>query len=99
MRTQTSHNASSEIAIFGRLLRAEQGELSDELAEYLLSLGFGKADQARMLRLADRNQRGRLSAAEQSELNNYVKASHLLALLHSKVRRSRRSKTKLASRR
>ena len=38
--------------------------------------------------LAERNQEGSLSSEEQEELQNYVKAGHLLALLHSKARKS-----------
>ncbi len=42
--------------------------------------------------LAERNQEGALSAAEKDELRNYVKAGHLLALLHSKARKSLKRK-------
>jgi len=38
--------------------------------------------------LAARNQEGTLSAEEKEELQNYVKASHMLALMHSKARKS-----------
>ena len=79
---------TNELAIFGRLLKADQGDLSCDLARYVLTLGFGEDDQARMRELAERNQAGGLSTAEQEELRNYVKAGHLLALLHSKARKS-----------
>ncbi len=79
---------TSELAIFGRLLRIDEGDLGQELARYVLTLGFGEGDQARMQDLAARNQDGALSPAEKKELQNYVKASHLLALLHSKARKS-----------
>jgi hypothetical protein len=81
-------NRTSEVAIFGRLIRAEHGDLSRPLARYLLTLGFEEADQARMSDLAARNQEGRLSPEEKEELMNYVKAGHLLAVLHSKARKS-----------
>jgi hypothetical protein len=80
--------SSSEIAIFGRLLEAEKGNLSRGLAHHVLSLGFGEADQARMRDLAARNQGGGLTPQEQDELRNFVKASHLLAILRSKARKS-----------
>jgi hypothetical protein len=51
-------------------------------------LGFEEEDQGRMHNLAERNQEGALSFQEQEELRNYVTAGHLLALLHSKARRS-----------
>lgn len=89
MRTDpTPEVRTSEIAIFARLIRTDDGDLSGELARYVLTLGFGEDDQARMLDLAARNQEGALSAEEQEELGNYVKAGHLLALLHSKARKS-----------
>ena len=59
-----------------------------ELARYILTLGFDAEDQARMSELAERNQEGALASEEQVELQNFVKAGHLLALLHSKARRS-----------
>jgi hypothetical protein len=88
MRTVESAAQSSEIAIFGRIIRADKGNLSRDLARYILTLGFDEADQARMQELATRNQEGGLSGKEEEELLNYVKAGHLLALLHSKARKS-----------
>lgn len=79
---------SSEIAIFARLLEAEGGQMRRDLARYVLGLGFNDDDQRRMLDLAARNQDGALSLEEQRELQSYVKAGHLLALLHSKARMS-----------
>ena len=51
-------------------------------------LGFDTADQNRMHDLAARNQEGTLTPEEREELLNYVNAGHLLALLHSKARKS-----------
>ncbi len=82
------HEKTSEIAIFARLLKADDGNLSRGLARYILTLGFDEADQARMRALAEKNQEGDLGLDEREELQNYVKAGHLLTLLHSKARRS-----------
>ncbi len=79
---------TSEIAIFARLINAEDGDLARDLARYILTLGFNEEDQARMRELAERNQEGALASDEREELQNFVKAGHLLALLHSKARRS-----------
>jgi hypothetical protein len=79
---------TSEIAIFARLIKADDGDLSRQLARYVLTLGFDDRDQARMRELAERNQEGTLGTKERAELRNYVKAGHMLALLHSKARRS-----------
>ena len=88
MRTNEGFTRGSDVAIFGRLIRADEGSLSPELARYILTLGFEPADQARMQDLATRNQAGALSLEEKEELQSYVKAGHLLALLHSKARKS-----------
>jgi hypothetical protein len=89
MKNQTGKpGATSEIAMFGRLIAAEDGNLDHDLARYVLTLGFSQADQDRMNKLAARNQEGSLSAIEREELQNYVRSGHLLALLHSKARKS-----------
>jgi hypothetical protein len=86
--TCAAKTRTSEIAIFGRLIKTDDGDLSRELARYILTLGFDAEDQTRMPDLAERNQEGVLSPEEQEELRNYVKAGHLLALLHAKARKS-----------
>ena len=85
-------NKTSEIAIFARLIKADGDDMSRELARYILTLGFDEEDQARMRDLAERNQEGSLSFEEEEELQNYVKAGHLVALLHSKARKSLKAK-------
>ncbi len=86
--TSATPVAPGELAIFGRLLRNGQGEMSARLARYVLTLGFSADDQARMRELAARNQEGTLTAEGKDELLSFVKAGHLLALLHSQARRS-----------
>jgi hypothetical protein len=88
----TKEERTSEIAIFARLIKADDGTLSRELARYILTLRFDEEDQARMSELAERNQEGALTSEEQEELASYVKAGHMLALLHSKARRSLKAK-------
>jgi hypothetical protein len=93
--TQTlvsTSDATSEIAIFARLIQANNGNLARPLARYVLTIGFDESDQARMHDLAVRNQEGRLSSAEKKELRNYVRAGHMLALLQSKARKSLKKK-------
>lgn len=89
---QATPARTSEAAIFGRILSNGQGEMSGDLARYVLTLGFGAADQARMHDLAERNQAGALSDEEHAELMNFVGAGHLLALLHSKARKALQKK-------
>ena len=80
--------STSGIAMFARLIQAENGNLEPGLARYVLTLGFSPTDQDRMRSLAERNQDGLLSVQEQKELQDYVRSGHLLALLHSKARKS-----------
>jgi hypothetical protein len=88
MGEMIKEDAASEIAIFARLIKASNGDLSHDLGRYILTLGFDDRDRARMSDLADRNQEGALTSDEQRELQHFVKAGHMLALLHSKARRS-----------
>jgi hypothetical protein len=85
---------SSDIANFARLIKADEGSLPRNLARYILSLGFDEEDQPRMRELAKRNQESSLTSDEQEQLGNFVKVGHLLALLHSKARRSLKLKSR-----
>lgn len=91
MRTKTPRTdtaPTSDATIFGRLLANGKGKMSPSLARYILTLGFGDHDQVRMRDLAERNQEGTLAPGEYEELQGFVKAGHLLALLQSKARQS-----------
>ncbi len=83
---------ASDLAIFGRLLSQHKGVMAPSLARYVLTLGFSDADQKRMTELAAANQRGALLHADHEELLGYVKAGHLLALLHSQARKALKSR-------
>jgi hypothetical protein len=85
-------DTSSELAIFARLIRADDSDLSRGLARYILTLGFDDEDQQLMTHLAERNQEGLLTSDEKAELENFVKAGHMLALLHSKARMTLKAK-------
>jgi hypothetical protein len=87
-RQAIENDRTSEIAIFARLIKMDNGDLACELARYNLTLGFDAEDQARMGELAERNQEGTLASEEKEELQNYVEDGHMLALFHSKARRS-----------
>jgi hypothetical protein len=81
-------NGITERGIFGRLLAGNKTAMAPNLARYILTLGFNDNQKARMNDLAERNQSGQPSPKEHEELMAYVKAGHLLALLHSKARKS-----------
>jgi hypothetical protein len=79
---------NSEAAIFGRLIQAEKDNLSPELAHCILKISFAPEDRERMNELAEKARTGKLLAEEQRELENYNLVGDLLALWHSKARRS-----------
>lgn len=81
-----------EAAIWARLMQTPPGDLSPEVAEYLLSLAFGECDRERMEQLAERSQSGALTAAEQEELDSYLHVGNLLAVIQSKARAALRQK-------
>jgi hypothetical protein len=83
-----THSGETEITIFARLLDNQSGRLSEDLARYLLQLGFSDSDKARMHDLAVRNQEDALSPAEREELLAFGKAGDLLSILKSRARRT-----------
>ena len=88
MATATTHTGETEVSILARVLGNESGQLPQELARYILDLGFSDRDKARMHDLIVRNQSDALSSAEKEELFGFGKAGDLLAILKSKARRT-----------
>ena len=88
MATDQAHASENEVTILARILGNERGQLPRDLARYILDLGFGDRDKARMHDLAVRNQDDALSDAEKEELFAFGKAGDLLAILKSKARRT-----------
>lgn len=87
--------ASSEATIFARLWEpVESGRgLTPTLARHVLQIGFSEADRLRMHQLAEKNREGKLSEAEESEFDSYVRVGDLVAILHSKARKALRKIT------
>jgi hypothetical protein len=85
--TTADGSSPSEITILARLLGNDEGQLPPGMARYLLTLGFGERDKARMHDLAVRNQEDALTPAEKEEMFAYAKAGILLGILQSKARR------------
>ncbi len=90
MSNKDHANGKDRAAIFARLWETEQGHMPRLLARMVLRLGFRDRDKACMHRLAVKNQEGLLSCAEIKELDNYIEAGDLMALLHSQARRALR---------
>ncbi len=76
---------SPKASVLPRLFSS--GDMSPEVARYVLTLGFSADDKARVQELVERNQSDVLSPAEWDELYDYLKADAVLGTLQSKARR------------
>jgi hypothetical protein len=85
--TATRHATESEWRILARLLCNDDGEFPDEIARYILGLGFSDRDKARMHDLIVRNQNDELTPAEKEEMFAFGKAGDMLSILKSRARR------------
>jgi hypothetical protein len=79
-----------------RLLDSHTVPLSAELARYILSLHFPPSDHARCAELSSKAQNGTLTSSETEELDEYLAASDVLAILQSQARKSLQSRTPAA---
>ncbi|MEA2733819.1 MAG: hypothetical protein QOE14_270 [Humisphaera sp.] len=80
--------SNTDTAILDRLIAPERDDLSAEVAGALLRIDFREDDVRRMDELAALARDGALSPDQQLELESYNRIGHLLALIHSKARRS-----------
>lgn len=92
LTTSHNHAAQTEVTILARLLGNGDERLPPGMARYVLTLGFGDLDKARMHDLAVRNQADGLTLIEKDELLAYAKAGTLLSILKSQARRGLKSK-------
>src|ERR1035437_8305723 len=81
-----------EAHIWARLMQAQRDDPSQEVARYLLSIGFGERDGDRMQHLADRSESGTLTDEERAEFDCYLHVGNLLAVMQSKARVALRRK-------
>jgi hypothetical protein len=84
----------SAAAILARVIRPEEGNLTAAAAEGFLELGFDDSDLARIQDLLAKNQEGHCTTDELEELDNYLRVSDLLALVHLKARRALQERPK-----
>jgi hypothetical protein len=75
-----------EAHIWARLMQAQKKDPSQEVARYLLSMGFEESDRERMQQLADRSESGTLTDEERAEFDGYLHVGNLLAVIQSKAR-------------
>jgi hypothetical protein len=86
--------ANTETTIWTRVIDPQVGNLSPEAARSILRLQFHEIDLRRMSELSSLANEGGLSPDQEAEAEEYRRAADLLAILHSKARRSLRENAK-----
>lgn len=79
---------STEAAIIGRMIHPEKPDLPNDAAQALLRFRFDQTDLDRMHELTVKNQDDALTPAEKAELENYLRVSYFIDLMHVKARLS-----------
>ncbi len=87
MSTETQSAPPSETAILSRLIRPDDETLPAAAAEAWLKVRFESRDLDRIHELATKNQDDALTPAERTEMENYLRVSSFLDLMHAKARR------------
>ena len=75
-------------AIWGRIVKPDQGTLTPETARGFLKLGFSDDDQRRVAVLSRKAQDGSLGPEERAELDEYIRVNNELMILQSRARLS-----------
>src|SRR6516225_3087298 len=84
MKTAT-HPPATEAAIWKRVIHPN-GKLSRPVARAMLELEFEEQDRSRMHELALKAQEGKLTPAEEFDIENFERVGTLLAILKSEAR-------------
>jgi hypothetical protein len=85
--------ATSEAAIFRRIIDADKPELPPSVARMILKWEFTADDRDRMHRLLEKAETGTLTRAERAQAENYERIGHFLSTLKSKARASLKRKS------
>jgi hypothetical protein len=79
-------------------MESQPEDLSPDVADYLLAIGFSERDRERMQQLAEESAAGTLTAETQAEFYGYLHVGNLLAVMQSKakaaLRRNPRNETR-----
>ena len=78
----------SDLAILRRIVDRGHSAISPEAAQAIQRLDFDVTDRRRMNRLAAKNRSGRLTQAEEAELDNFIHVGQVLGILKSKARKA-----------
>jgi hypothetical protein len=74
--------------ILEHVIEPRRGDLTRELAEYILSWDFSAADHRRYAELSEKAQAGALTAEERAELEEYLSINDFLTIVQTKARTS-----------
>lgn len=75
-------------AIWGRIVKPGEADLSPELAHAILKLDFDVEDRRRVDELSAKAREGALTRDERSEMEEYIRVDRELGVLQSKARLS-----------
>ncbi len=78
----------TESEILADVIAPDQGDPSADVAELVLRWKFTDRAVAQMNDLADRNNKGTITAQERDELEKYLRVGSLINILQAKARRS-----------
>jgi len=87
----SSTSVLGDVEILSDVINSGTPDFDEDAARAVLCLGFSEAQKTQMLDLADKNNRGQLSPAEQEQMESYRRVGNFLALLHARARRSLKS--------
>ena len=74
----------TEAEILARMIHPEKADLPEDAAQaFLRILPFDQADLDRMHELAVKNQNDLLTPSEKAELENYLRVSYFIDLMHA----------------
>jgi hypothetical protein len=79
---------STRANILEHVIMPKNGDLSADLARYILSLDFPETDQARFQHLSGKAQEGTLTDEERAELDEFLNVNDFLTIVQSKARAS-----------
>jgi len=84
-------SARTEPSILERVIEPHSGNITADLARFLLTLDFSSDDQRRIAELSDKTQQGTLTEIESTELESFLQVDDFLSILQSKSRQRLKS--------
>lgn len=72
-------------SVLERVIDPKRGNLSAELACYILAMDFPEADHLRYAELAEKAQQGVLNDLERVELDDFLNVNDFLAIIQAKA--------------